>query len=612
MGSGRSPLIAVGALLVVLGVGTGWLVDSAFELDRARRSTRDLTKLATARATLERELAGRVQGLRLLATDPDLLAHGADHRAEVEAHLLAAMWLKPQVDHLRWITPDGMEAVRVNQGPDGPRAVPAVELQMKRDRPYLAPMLALRAGEAYVSPVEPNVEHGQVERPLKPVLRFAVPAGIGTAADDGVLVKNVRIDALLARLAEDLALPRAGFHMLSTDGAWIYPQAAGEAGLPAGAPADRFDRRHPEAWATMRGQTHGTFSTAAGDFAFVWLRPVRCVERLSPQSAPGWVLVLLEPHGSVRERWWLIATPRLLASTALGALGLALILLWARARARLRQVGRAQQRAVAAVEAAAGGLLVVDPRGAVELANASLRALGDPVRLMGALPPEAWGAGGWSGEIELAEDRERRCLLASWTPVVDEGRPLGHVGTFTDISRRKRRERLLAALAHTDALTGLANRAALAAALEGALAEARAQGDRFGVVMLDLDAFKPVNDTHGHAAGDFVLKTVAERLQAQVRRFDVVARLGGDEFVLLIDKVRAQAALDRVVASLVAVVAEPIALPSGMVVQVSASAGALLGGAESTVDGLLAAVDRAMYRDKGLRREASRAEAEEA
>ncbi|MDP1607507.1 MAG: diguanylate cyclase, partial [Rhodocyclaceae bacterium] len=102
------------------------------------------------------------------------------------------------------------------------------------------------------------------------------------------------------------------------------------------------------------------------------------------------------------------------------------------------------------------------------------------------------------------------------------------------IGEQQQAARALEQLARHDALTGLPNRVLLADRLDMALAQARRDGGRVGVALLDLDGFKPVNDTWGHDAGDQILIEVANRLRAALRETDTVARLGGDEFVLVL------------------------------------------------------------------------------
>lgn len=98
---------------------------------------------------------------------------------------------------------------------------------------------------------------------------------------------------------------------------------------------------------------------------------------------------------------------------------------------------------------------------------------------------------------------------------------------------KQQADRRIRFLAHHDALTGLANRTQLIESLEAALAVLPVRGGSLAVHFLDLDRFKQVNDSLGHDGGDFLLKTVAERLRAVIRIDDIVARLGGDEFVVI-------------------------------------------------------------------------------
>jgi diguanylate cyclase (GGDEF)-like protein len=149
--------------------------------------------------------------------------------------------------------------------------------------------------------------------------------------------------------------------------------------------------------------------------------------------------------------------------------------------------------------------------------------------------------------------------------------------------------------AQHDTLTGLPNRALLAAEADRMLAVAKAGGGRCAVIMLDLDGFKNVNDTLGHAAGDRLLVEIGTRLGQSVRVSDCVARLGGDEFVVLLDRLESDVDAGRLAATLVERVSVPVTI-DGLRLAVEASAGvALFPEHGSTVEALLRCADVAMY-----------------
>lgn len=139
------------------------------------------------------------------------------------------------------------------------------------------------------------------------------------------------------------------------------------------------------------------------------------------------------------------------------------------------------------------------------------------------------------------------------------------------------REEKAAALimAQRDALTGLANRVALDDYMARTLATARIRHSRFAVLLVDLDHFKPVNDSHGHGIGDQLLQAVAQRLRACVRQEDMVARLGGDEFVIVLANLAGTEAADRIAAKVVESLATPFTV-AGLELQISASVGVAL------------------------------------
>lgn len=141
-----------------------------------------------------------------------------------------------------------------------------------------------------------------------------------------------------------------------------------------------------------------------------------------------------------------------------------------------------------------------------------------------------------STEVQgLHVDGGHRWLEATLTNLLEEPSVQGVVVNVRDVSTRKELQRRLTDLAFFDKLTGLPNRAAFMDRLEQAAARSRRHDTQIAVLFVDLDAFKTVNDSHGHAMGDALLTRVGERLRFCIRREDTVARLGGDEFTVLLE-----------------------------------------------------------------------------
>jgi diguanylate cyclase (GGDEF)-like protein/PAS domain S-box-containing protein len=132
------------------------------------------------------------------------------------------------------------------------------------------------------------------------------------------------------------------------------------------------------------------------------------------------------------------------------------------------------------------------------------------------------------------------------------------VGIYTDITQMKRTEEAVRILAQHDALTGLPNRRLMNDRLAQAIAQARRNQEMVGLLLIDLDDFKPVNDEHGHRAGDEVLRVVALRLKECVREVDTVARYGGDEFVIVLSAVNRPRDAGLVAEKVIAALAQPI------------------------------------------------------
>jgi len=232
--------------------------------------------------------------------------------------------------------------------------------------------------------------------------------------------------------------------------------------------------------------------------------------------------------------------------------------------------------------------ILIDPDDRAKVATAMARVL----------EKDAQGA---SIEYRLCTgDGSRRWVENRYVPVRDkEGRLIEVEGIVIDITERKAAEEHIALLARTDGLTGLANRATFTERLHQAFAAAQRGATPFAIHYIDLDHFKPVNDMHGHPAGDLLLREVAQRLRSCTRETDLVARLGGDEFAVLQGEMGEPASAGVLAAKIQKELALPY-LVGGNEIRISASIGIcpyVAIGSEGP-DAMVVQADLALYRSK--------------
>lgn len=205
----------------------------------------------------------------------------------------------------------------------------------------------------------------------------------------------------------------------------------------------------------------------------------------------------------------------------------------------------------------------------------------------------------WQGEVW--DRRKDGAIFPAWLNISavrgENGAPRYFVGIFSDISLMKESQRRIEYLANFDALTGLPNRNLFHDRLKHAVARAGRQGERFALMFIDLDNFKAINDTMGHAAGDLLLQEVAARLGKCVRHGDTAARLGGDEFTILLETTD-RPDVENTARRIVDAVVETFTL-RGEEVHVSCSIGISLYPEDGRDDqALMKNADIAMYRAK--------------
>lgn len=209
--------------------------------------------------------------------------------------------------------------------------------------------------------------------------------------------------------------------------------------------------------------------------------------------------------------------------------------------------------------------------------------------------------GSWDGEIwNRRKDGSLVVETMNISAVYDGlGQVVQYVALFSDITQKKAAQDKVNYLAYHDALTRLPNRTLFMDRFQQALVSAKRTQSPLTLAFLDLDGFKAVNDTHGHAAGDFLLEVLSEKMKACLREEDTLARLGGDEFLLLMQGQVDQQTTEQVLHRLLATAREPIDW-DGIALEVTVSIGACFihGQSLKKPEDYITAADAAMYRAK--------------
>jgi diguanylate cyclase (GGDEF)-like protein/PAS domain S-box-containing protein len=203
-----------------------------------------------------------------------------------------------------------------------------------------------------------------------------------------------------------------------------------------------------------------------------------------------------------------------------------------------------------------------------------------------------------SGELRFVRGDGTEVWASVTVSTATGAREVRLIALVEDVTERKALEARLLQQAFYDGLTGLANRSLFRDRVEHALSRSMRERASVAVLFLDLDHFKNVNDTLGHAAGDALLRTVSGRLLNATRGSDTVARLGGDEFAVLLENAKTDAEASIVAERIVQSLQAPIDLAGGQSVRVTSSIGIARAGEPDSVDELLRNADVAMYAAK--------------
>jgi len=535
---------------------------------------------------------------------------------------------------IRYLDLSGQELARVDYQDGTLHVVPRDQLQNKADRYYFRDSLSLAMGELYISPIDLNIEHGSIQIPHEPTIRFSMPAYDSNGIKRGVLVLNYKAELMLRHFDEMLTRSAGHVALLNDQGYWLRShKKAWEWGFAFG--NDRtFARSHPAAWQAIKSQDKGQILDDSGMFTYTTIYPLKFIGGYSADEVEDQHIG--HHHVDPESYQWKIVSDvplsvfyRDLEENLLGALGIAWLILmllgsfacWQYAVNRIERRNLRSEVELHAklYETTTEGVLITGPDANIVATNKAFtvitgytqnEVLGKNPRILSsgkhdkAFYKSLWSVlaskGNWKGEV--VNRRKDGGIYTEWLRISavrdEQGDITNYVAIISDITSKKLSEEELHRRAHHDPLTGLSNRLSFNERLDQDLARARRHKTMLALLYIDLDNFKPINDTYNHQVGDLVLREVANRLQSVVREIDTVARIGGDEFVVILSEIDTADHINIVVAKIRNRLSDPFEYQGNML-QVGASIGISVF-PDDAVDSqqLLAIADAAMYREK--------------
>ena len=381
------PMAAI--LAVLFGIADHNIRKEAWSVIESGESMR----VAAARNQITHDFGTIVSDLFMLARSDTVARYLDDrnqpNRAAVERLFLVFADEKGLYDQVRLLDAAGWEAVRVDYRGGNPAAVAPAALQDKSGRYYFSDAIGLPRGGVYVSPFDLNIEHGEIARPFKPMIRFATPVFDRTGARAGVLVLNYFGTVLLDHMVNGMSGTRGQGMLLNAQGYWLHgPVEADEWAFMFGRERS-FATVYPALWEAIAGQESGQIRGEAGLITFSTVRPVLETLRASHRDgAPA--LVAGSPSQSAPEVWTLATlVPRATLDAALGhalrqnhavyaIAGVATLLLAAAVAAMRRRERRSQEQmrlSARVVEVTMDGVAIMDQRRVIFSMNSAFTAL---------------------------------------------------------------------------------------------------------------------------------------------------------------------------------------------------------------------------------------------
>ncbi|MDO8991203.1 MAG: diguanylate cyclase [Sideroxyarcus sp.] len=639
-------LYLASATILTIAIATNLHLDAQDRIELAK--VRETARIEIAKNLVTQDFSSVTSDLLLLASTP-VLRHYLDGSSAGRTDDLAQLFLslaraKGCYDQVRYLDASGREVIRVNFNAGSPSIIPHDQLQDKSQRYFFRDSIRLERNEVFVSPMDLNIEHDQLEIPYKPMIRFGTPVFDSAGRKRGIILLNYFGEDLLGHFRNAMRLDdqRSGM-LLNRDGYWLSsPKHEDEWGFMLGKPERKFGQEHAAAWRAISAGDSGALQTQQGLYVYATVYPLQAGQHSStgsplPRSSSrreltgdeyNWKIVSFTPDEGIAGAFESNRTGRVILFgvsyllLAFGSLAIAYFRLSRmQARARLKED---EERLREITLTMSDGLLVADRNGKITFANpeASLLLGYSEHELLGSDMHDLFHVRGdgspcsrdecnllrvaQTGTTYRAVEEAFKCkngqilpISVSVSAIIKARDAAGIVVAFHDITERKNFELELEKRAQTDALTGLNNRRHFYELAEQEIVRTRRYRKPLAILMLDVDHFKAINDTYGHHSGDIVLQLLSAVCLQAVREIDIVGRLGGEEFSILMPEANGAQAREAAERLREAAAATVVQLENEVSISFTVSIGvATLDAADAGVGDMLKRADEALYAAK--------------
>jgi diguanylate cyclase (GGDEF)-like protein/PAS domain S-box-containing protein len=466
---------------------------------------------------------------------------------------------------VRLIDENGMEVIRINNNNGEVQMVQDNELQDKSNRYYFKETNKLGKNEIFISPLDPNIEHGILETPLRPTTRFGIPIFSKTGKNKGIVLLNYDFKPTLSKFSEHFVSTESiEYSIITFDGSYILSQDAEKEFSSTHSFADD----HTSVWDKLLKSERSQTKSEEGIFTILVFKPITLMQEYLSKSLKNINMVGVEGDATQRKLAIVSHITSKLEFNFFASQSLRLILLYLFVQVMTAfLIWKSVQNRVLnnelriwmsfffqGIEKNPASIVLTDrnrkilytnskfleltgySQEEVYLQNTSILKSGEMSDIGYKNLWETLSAGKtWTGEFHnKTKNNSMYWVLTSITPIFNEqGDIIRYLGIQEDITIRKQLQEQLERRASTDSLTSLENRHSFFSKMEVEIERSHRGNHVFSLLMIDIDFFKKINDQYGHQAGDEVLKDLSTLLKESTRTVDLCARYGGEEFIIV-------------------------------------------------------------------------------